>query len=248
MQRTGGAALLLKRHPVFFRALFDQFFDARFSARDRFDAVAADIKFVVPQISRCWPEYLQSFEPIVLWRPDHSIYRAEFSVNDQTPQEGLWRLCLARQDGVRVYSLTFSVVHDKLVIGSMQGPPPVADALAVIRQATKDLHGLRPHVLLVDVARSVAHAWALKRLCGVDPSHQLKAAPDSSDTERVHFDYRGFWAELGGARAPDGYWSLPLVSVSKPLEAIESKKRAMYRATRDHAGRPATPNRPPVCA
>lgn len=223
------ARALLHANPKFYRALFEQFFDSRLTTASRFKAIASDLKGMAPRIARGFPEFFSDFRAQTLWSDAELGYSLHLSANDHTPQEGLWSLSLIDERGDNIYRAAFSVVDDTLFIGAVQGPSNRDLASLQIREATKRLHGLRPHFFVAEALRILARAWELSALCGIDPNHQLKASPQSSDHQLVKFDYRSFWAELGGDLASDGYWHLPLVKPDRDLQTVESKKRAMYR-------------------
>lgn len=144
-------------------------------------------------------------------------------------KEGLWCLNLFQLGSMtKVYSLSFAFVGDALFVGAVQGSSS-QEASALIRQATKALHGLRPPFFLIEVLRALARQWNLKRIVGIDGKFQLKANSLSNDSDRVHFDYAAFWAELGGSVNLKGNWEIPLLGLRKSMDEIESKKRAMYR-------------------
>lgn len=222
------AAQMFSRYPGLFRAALDHFLDIRHPMRQRFALLMADLRSIDQLLT---PEQLRPLsggQALCRWRSEELDLQVDLSLNLEA-KEGLWRLGLRQIDSeAMVYSLSFAFVGDALFIGAVQGTA-CQDAPALIRQATKALHGLRPPFFLIEILRSLARQWNVRRIVGVDGNFQLKANKGSRDSDRVRFDYAAFWTELGGARSPQGNWDIPLVGSRKSLDEIESRKRAMYR-------------------
>ena len=94
-----------------------------------------------------------------------------------------------------------------------------------MKQATKELHGVRPMFMLMNVFRLLAEKWQCE-LIGIPHTSQGKYR--LSARSKILFNYDEFWQENQG-QLKDQYWQLPLKSARKPLEEIASKKRSMYR-------------------
>ena len=173
-------------------------------------------------------DFISRGRALNIWCSEELKLRVDLDLNLEA-KEGLWRLSLRQIDGnIMIYSLSFAFVDDALFIGAVQGSSS-KEAAALIRQATKATHGLRPPFFLIEVLRALARKWNVKRIVGVDSQFQLKANKGSSDSERVHFDYAVFWADLGGSVNFEKNWDIPLIGLRRSLDDIESKKRAMYR-------------------
>lgn len=136
-----------------------------------------------------------------------------------------------RCDGAPVYSIafTFSTLDGAhlVSIGSVQGPRG-ADAMAAIKDASRELHGLRAKALLVTLVQQLG--WALgctgMRLVG----NANRAAGRAIGRGHVLADYEQFWAELGAVRRPDGDFALacgPLAPLD--LDQVEQKRRSEAR-------------------
>lgn len=113
-----------------------------------------------------------------------------------------------------------------LDIGCMQGLRD-DDALALQRQATRDLHGLRPRQALLVALYAFAAHYGIRQLLGVPNDAHIYQ--DSARTRgRVRADFDDFWEEMGATRERANY-RLPVNLPRKPIEAVPSHKRAQYR-------------------
>ena len=127
-----------------------------------------------------------------------------------------------------MYTLSVACFPDAVLIGAIQGPKG-ANAMDLVRAATKALHGIRPHFFLIEVVRALCRKSGTQRLLGTDCRFRLKPSGFWKRQRGVRFDYRGFWVDIGGHLSDGQQWLIPLTGVCKPLEQVESKKRAMYR-------------------
>jgi uncharacterized protein len=138
--------------------------------------------------------------------------------------------------GTLVYSLAFSFMQEgpqrQVAIGCVQGPQCGA-GLELGREATRDLHGLRPKNLLVRLASQLGHAWGCDHLVLVG-NHNRTVCAKSLRKGKVKADYDSLWQELGASLRPDGDWQLGCAPLQAPdLEEVPSKKRAEVRRRHD---------------
>lgn len=138
--------------------------------------------------------------------------------------------------GALVYSLAFSFVLEGLLrqvgIGCVQGAKSGV-GLELAREATRDLHGLRPKNLLVRLASQLGHACGCAQLVLVG-NHNRAVGAQSLRKGKVKADYDSLWQELGASRRPDGDWQLGCAPLQAPdMEEIPSKKRAEVRRRHD---------------
>ena len=135
------------------------------------------------------------------------------------------------QDGDLVYSCAFSFVPGEqgmmLGVGCMQGPRGER-GLELIKDATRELHGMRPKNMMVKLLSQVAHdhGCGQLRLVG-NPNRTVRSATRQG---KVHADYDALWQELGAVLRADGDYQLASEPVCPPdLAAIPSKKRSEAR-------------------
>lgn len=225
---------LYRREPACFYAPLRHFLDRRFGMPDRFEKALADLKAADARFGPVLASRLGRGEGVGLWSLEDGGCRLELGLNEVGWSEGHWALNLRDAAGRRLYHLSFAFLPgDGLLIGAVQGPRNgVLDSEAVVRDLTKSAEGLRPPHLLIEALRTAARAWGIRLLLGIDPGHHIKSRWDGR-CAKLRFDYRRFWAEVGGVQRSDGYWDVPLQAQTRDLVEVPSRKRAMYR--RRHA-------------
>jgi uncharacterized protein VirK/YbjX len=148
----------------------------------------------------------------------------------------LWRCEVAAgaASRQRVAALAFTIhKHDGAWvahIGCLQGGSG-SDTADLIRQATRELQGLRPKQAVVIAL------YAMTSACGLDHVRAVARADHVYQSHwrrrgRVQADYDTYWTELGGI-ADGSAWRLPAQLSRKAVEDIASRKRSQYR--RRHA-------------
>lgn len=140
-------------------------------------------------------------------------------------------------DGNVIYSLAFTFSGDAagglgrvLNVGCLQGCNSACgvDPQDAIHAATRELHGLRPKYLLVQLIRSLGRALGCShlRLVGND-NRVVRSAMRQG---KVSADYNLLWQELGASQRLDGDFQLACAPWCEPdLELVASKKRAEAR-------------------
>lgn len=220
---------LHQRHPNALYPLLCHFVDRRFSRGRRFEVAQADLQVAQRLFGLEGSAAMARGERLTLGTlPDGTSL--VLGLNDVSWHEGRWALSLRNAEGQRLYNLSFAFLPcGALLVGAVQGPQAgTVDAETVIRDLTKTAEGVRPPYLLAEALRAAAAAWGVNVLLGIDPVHHVKGRWNVRG-RRLRFDYRNFWAELGGTQRPDGYWQLPLQVAPRDLAEVPSRKRAMYR-------------------
>jgi uncharacterized protein VirK/YbjX len=157
-------------------------------------------------------------------------YHLQLRAIDPMEREGELVLQLM-QGGDLVYSSAFSFVHSAqgmlLGIGCMQGPRG-AHGLQLIKDATRELHGLRPKNLMLKLLGQIAHDHGCVALRLVSNANRVVCG--ATRQGKVHADYDGLWQEAGAVLRADGDYQLDDTAISAPdLAAIASKKRSEAR-------------------
>jgi uncharacterized protein VirK/YbjX len=117
-----------------------------------------------------------------------------------------------------------------MIIGCWQGNncPTSRDRM---REATRDLCGLRPRDLLLIGMQATGAACGLQDMAGVgDREHIYR---HWRKRRRIIQSYDAVWTDMGGIEGEDGLFSLPLDHQQRPLNAYPSNKRGA--AARRHA-------------
>lgn len=157
-------------------------------------------------------------------------YQLHLHAIDPMEREGELVLQLV-QDGALVYSAAFSFFEREqgmlLGIGCMQGPKGER-GLQLIKDATRELHGLRPKNLMVKLLSQIAHDHECVALRLVGNAN--RAVCGATRQGKVHADYDALWQELGAVALADGDYALACEALCAPdLAAIASKKRSEAR-------------------
>lgn len=147
-------------------------------------------------------------------------------------REGEMVLQLAHGDDV-LYSVAFTFFGSRahasmgVGIGCLQGPRG-AEGLRRVREATRDLHGMRPKALMVRLVRQLGHEHGCRNMVLVGNAN--RAVHHSAKKGRLFADYNSLWQELGAQARKDGDFELPCENLPLPaLEDIPSKKRSEAR-------------------
>jgi uncharacterized protein VirK/YbjX len=160
-------------------------------------------------------------------------YRLVLCSARDLPKEGELMLRL-ESDGFTLLKTAFSCGHrnglPSMIIGCWQGNncPTSRDR---IREATRDLWGLRPRDLLFAGMQAMAAACELPGMAGVGDTQHIYR--HWRKRRCIVQSYDAIWTDMGGIEAPDGLFSLPLSHQRRPLNAYPSNKRGA--AARRHA-------------
>jgi uncharacterized protein VirK/YbjX len=158
-------------------------------------------------------------------------YGIELSAIEPLEREG--ELVLRLVQGTQlIYSVAFSFFRDgaqmALGIGCVQAGGRGEEGLRRVRDATRELHGLRPKSLMVRLLSQLGfdHGCAYVLLVGnVNRAHRRAASKG-----KVFADYDALWQELEAKPRCDGDYQLPCEPLCAPdLSTIASKKRSEAR-------------------
>lgn len=134
-----------------------------------------------------------------------------------------------------VYSCAFSFLQGmagtEIGIGCLQGPKNDA-GLSLVREATRQLHGLRPKSLLIKLISAMGRHFgcAGMRLVG----NRNRTVRSALREGKVYADYDAFWRECGAQPRDDGDYHLPCAALAPPdLLAMASSKRSSARRRHD---------------
>ncbi len=147
-------------------------------------------------------------------------------------REGEMVLQLMHDEHV-LYSIAFSFFGCPLRaplgmrIGCVQGPKG-QESMHRVREATRDLHGLRPKTLMVRLVRQLGYEHGCRKMILVGNIN--RAVHHSAKKGRLFADYNALWHELGALTRQDGDFELPCENLPAPvMEDIPSKKRSEAR-------------------
>lgn len=141
-----------------------------------------------------------------------------------------------------VAAVTFSIVmigHRRvLCVGCVQARHDSA-TLHRLRHLTRQMHGQRPKVLLMEAVKLLARTWHLP-IYAIDPAlHPYTSARYRLSRRKrlavstMRRAYLDLWAELGGSVVPGGWYELPTWAHQHLPAEIPSRKRGLYARRSD---------------
>ncbi|GLQ92998.1 VirK/YbjX family protein [Dyella acidisoli] len=134
------------------------------------------------------------------------------------------QLCDVNEDPL--YSIVFSVADElpTLMIGCLQGPRG-ENARDVVRDLTRNLHGMRPKQLMLSLVYTFARHYGIERLVAIsNEAHPLRRSG-----RPLYSDYDAFWEEQHGQRAGGGWYALPAMLTHKTEAEVSSNHRSAFR-------------------
>ena len=211
-----------------FEPLVQSFMDRRYGVAQRFSHLQHDLATASQAFGLATAQRIAGRERVVLWTLADGA-TVTLGLNEVCQREGMWTLALHTAEGVRVCQLSFSfLLCSRLMIGSVQGAPAQDEAaMQGVRTLTRTAEGLRPPYLLVEVLRVLCQRWG-QALSAVDPQHHVKKKWYQRAL-KVSFDYRAFWADLGGHKQANEIWALPTQRAPRDLSDVPAKRRATYK-------------------
>lgn len=223
---------LVQIYPLMVYKIYRPYLSNAFSCAQRLTLVQDHYRFVLrhglgPLVVRA------ARAPMILGAVEGKSGRAyQLELHAVAPLEREGELMLRLlQDGERVFSAAFLFFQGErgmtLGIGCMQGPQDDAGQQR-IKEATRDLHGLRPKNLIVHLLRQLGHAYGCADLRLVGNAN--RTARTALRKGKVHADYDTLWQELDAEPRADGDYQLACAPLAEPdMSAIASKKRSEYR-------------------
>ncbi len=206
-------------------AVLRKYCDNRFNKKQRVQAIMDNFSVAEQVFGRSFSQLLVEKDKVLLAEltDELDLYLA---INQIDPFEGFFAVNIRNKQGQRIYDASFSfLAGNKLLITSVQGPSD-DNSQELIKSTTKQLHGVRPMFMLVNVYKLLAKELNCE-LLGI--AHKNQGKYRWNDNARLLFNYDDFWQENNALLNPQGYWQLPVVIERKTLEDIQSKKRSMYR-------------------
>ena len=125
-----------------------------------------------------------------------------------------------------VYRIILSVIGDQptIAIGCIQGPDG-RNSKDLVRDLTKNMHGMRPKQLMLSLAYAFAHHLGIERILAVgNAAHPLRLVRD-----KFRADYDAFWLEQKGRNVGDGWFMLPEALSRKSESEVPSHHRSAFR-------------------
>lgn len=206
-------------------ALLDKYCDKRFGKKERLEAITTNLSLAENKFGLSLSQHLLNEQHLLLGKltDNLSLY---LNINKIDPFEGFFSLSIKNKNNDSIYDASFTFIKSSsILVASLQGSNR-ENAQVLIKQATKELHGIRPRFMLVYVFKMISHILNCD-LLGI--KHKYQAKYRWNDHAKLLFNYDEFWKENKASLTKEKYWNIPLNIEFKPLEEIPSKKRSMYR-------------------
>jgi len=225
---------LVRAYPQLVHKIYRHYLSKSLTCRQRVDLLVGHYHFILQQ---GWGNLMAQAAraPVRLGTvPGKSgaLYHLQLCSLQPMDREGEMVLQLMRGDEL-IYSVAFSFFGSQqrasmgVGIGCVQGPRS-QEGLQRVREATRDLHGLRPKSLMIRLVRQLGYEHGCRQLILV--GNDNRAVHHSAKKGRLFADYNELWQELGAQARPDGDFELPCEDLPLPvMEEIASKKRSEMR-------------------
>lgn len=223
---------LVADHPRMVYKVFRPYFSNTMGYKARLTLLSEHYRFILRQ--GLGPlTALASKDKVVLARvtgKNGLPYHIQLAAVEPMEREGELVLQLVQEDEV-IYNCAFSFHQGErgmvLGVGCMQGPRG-DHGLQVIKDATRELHGLRPKNMMIKLLGQIGVVLGCVELRLVGNANRTVCR--SLRQGKVHADYDALWQELDATPRADGDYRLPCLPLAElDLAAIPSRKRSEAR-------------------
>lgn len=218
---------LFRNSPYACYSILHSYASKHFSPHQRVAAITTDLNTTLTHLGQTYCEQIfcqRSPLKLAQLTDEIGLYLHQ---NDLCLLEALCSVSLRDREMNRLYNCTFVFLSPtEILLTSVQGGGTKEE----VRELTKQLQGLRPMQLMVNVMQVLASTLGCSALYGIPQHLQVKLRRFKRN--HVLFSYDDFWQEFGGTKSntPDRpFYLLPLKAPRKDFEQISSKKRSMYR-------------------
>ncbi|SPF49893.1 hypothetical protein SBDP1_840005 [Syntrophobacter sp. SbD1] len=134
-------------------------------------------------------------------------------------------------DGCEISKASFTIIKGHMVgidndnvimIARVQGSDGKFD---LIRQATKELNEVAPHVILVIAIQAIASALNIESIAGITCKEHV-------DSDYIRFDYDEFWMSMGGDKINEQVFCVPTKPDNKPMAMVKANHRCRTKRKR----------------
>lgn len=216
----------LSELPPFSERPFNKYLKRGASGRTKLRAANAMLDFLEHQFSHDGLDLIYSGEHEGMLLADIALKSGENAqlklMRSRFPREGDLALYLFDSADELVYAMTFSVVEQgQLLIGGVQGPKPERGA-EIVKEMTRQMHGLRPKNLLLSAIYIIARQYNLSSIKGISDKTHIKS-------QHLRSSYNAFWEESGGLADNNGWFDLPDCEPLRDIETVKSQHRSAFR-------------------
>lgn len=221
-------ASLLRTSPQLMKKIYRPYFSASLSHAQRVDLLRMHYRHVAMHgLSSLVKRAARGPVPLGSVRGRSGLeYALQLSAIGVMEREGELVLQLLDSEGL-LYSVAFSFIQEaaavRVGVGGLQGPN-YGDRLERVRNATHDLHGLRPKNLMIRLVAwwGTAHGCTDMLLVGNGNRTVLGAIRQG----KVHADYDALWREFDAVARADGNYTMPC-GLPAPATTKARKRQAI---------------------
>ena len=231
MQGSARMRACCRRDPRLLERHLHRFVNAQWSRRERLRVLLAHYRFALAALPAPLFDaiYVEGGVPLgTLALKDGRELVLSLRPSIDKGCEGELGIQLEEIGGRTLYRIVCTVLDDgrALAIGCLQGPGG-EDARELVRDLTRQMHGLRPKQLMLALACAFARHAGIERVLGIaNRSHPLQRRRAG----RFQADYDAFWAEQQGVEQDmDGWFVLPVQPARKSEADVPSHHRAAFR-------------------
>lgn len=229
---------LASRNPHLVRKIYRPYLSLKYRCQDRLRALAAH--YALMSRKGLMPVILSAAsQPVMLTRfsgKSGAPYEISLRATSAFDREGELVLRLT-QAGELVYSIAFSMVNEygycdpAVFVGCIQGSKGL-DAMQRIRDAGRELHGMRAKNLMVRLVRQVGYDLGCRHMILVGNRNRVAHRYRKAVT---YADYDLLWREFGAQARDDGNFEMACEDLpcSLTMTTVPSSKRSEVR--RRHA-------------
>ncbi len=134
-------------------------------------------------------------------------------------------------DGCEISKVSFTIIKGHMVgidsdnvimIARVQGTDGKFD---LIRQATKELNEVTPHVILVIAIQAIASVLNIESIAGITSKEHI-------DSDHIQFGYDELWMSMGGDKINEQVFRVPTKPDNKPMAMVKANHRCRTKRKR----------------
>lgn len=222
---------LAQRYPRICHKIYRPYLCSRLMCADRVDILMAHYRYMFNAgLGDLVSQAAMAAVPLAEFSgKSGAVFQLQLSAINDGHREGELTVKLM-SDGQCIYAASFVLItigHQPCVaIGALQGLSSLEGA-AIIKAATRELHGFRPKNLMVAVVRVIGQYLGCSNMLLI--SNQNRIAVNGRRARRISSNYDETWAEIGAIKREDGNYTLPCAIPEQDLESVPSHKRSQAR-------------------
>lgn len=225
---------LLEKHPKYMDKFFRPYLHCGLSVKERVETIVEHFRTSLQLFNRDFLLRLFSDKGLDLAQiegyNDGKCYTVKLFHIGPLAREGEFTLGFFESD-LRLYSATFvlRMANDtvQIFVGGFQGPNESMESRERMSHITKQFHGMRPFDFMIFLLQVFAR-FLNAQLLGVKDKHIIRHCSARKKEAVFLANYDTYWENfiLGDKKE---FYLLTTERQDKPMEAISSNKRSMYK-------------------